>query len=107
MNTSDQVFKIIKIKTQSGSEVTLLSRSIDGIASQFGAVKEPPNPGNLIGVSPEIVFDRGDVYMTGWQTSTFDVSAYRGMIITLSLEAGDVGDSIFDTAILLDEISVQ
>ena len=107
IGSSFQDYFRVKIKTQSGSEVTLLSRSIDGIASQFGAVKEPPNPGNLIAVSPEIVFDRGDVYMTGWQTSTFDVSAYRGMIITLSLEAGDVGDSIFDTAILLDEISVQ
>ena len=42
--------------------------------------------------------------MTNWQTSTFDISAYRDEIITLILLAGDVGDSIYDTAILLDDI---
>lgn len=99
-------FKVI-IKRQNGSEVTLLSKTIDGIAAQFGATKEPPNPGNLIKVSPEIVFDRGDVYMTGWQTSTFDITQFQGQIVTLILAAGDVGDSIYDTAILLDEIKVQ
>jgi hypothetical protein len=53
------------------------------------------------------VFDVGDVYMTGWQTSTFDVSAYKGKRITLSIAAGDVGDSIYDTAILIDDVSVK
>lgn len=97
----------IKIKTQDGNETILFSKTIDGIAAQFGATKEPPNPGNLIIVSPEIVFDRGGVYMTNWQTPTYDITAFRGKIVTLILEAGDVGDSIYDTAILLDEISVQ
>ena len=45
--------------------------------------------------------------MTDWQTSTFDVTAYRGKRITLILAAGDVGDSIYDTAILLDDISIK
>jgi hypothetical protein len=44
--------------------------------------------------------------MTDWQTITFDVSAYQGKRITLILAAGDVGDSIYDTAIILDEISI-
>ena len=99
-------FKVI-IKADDGTENILISKTIDGIAAQFGATKEPPNPGNLISVSPGIVFDRGDVYMTGWQTSTFDVTAYRGKRITLILAAGDVGDSIYDTAILLDDISIK
>lgn len=97
----------VSIKKQDGTEVVLLSKTIDGIAAQFGATKEPPNPGNLVKVSPEIVFDRGDVYMTNWQTSTFDISAFRGQRVTLILAAGDVGDSIYDTAILLDEIKIQ
>ncbi len=97
----------VSIKKQDGTEVVLLSRTIDGIAAQFGATKEPPNPGNLVKVSPEIVFDRGDVYMTNWQTSTFDISTFRGQRVTLILSAGDVGDSIYDTAILLDEIKIQ
>lgn len=99
-------FKVI-IKTENGTENILLNKTVDGIAAQFGATKEPLSPGNLIKVSPDIVFDVGDVYMTNWQTSTFDITAYRGQRITLILAAGDVGDSAYDTAILLDDISVK
>lgn len=105
-------FRIL-VKTPDGNITTLLSKTIDGIAADFGASYDqstnPPTeiPGNLIKVSPEIVFDKGGVYMTNWQTSTYDITPFRGKVVTLILEAGDVGDSIYDTAILLDEISVQ
>jgi len=95
----------ITIKDKDGNVTTLFSNTIDGIAGLFGATKE--SPGQLIAVSPGIVFDQGGVYMTGWQTSTFDISAFKGKRITLILAAGDVGDSIYDTAILLDDISVK
>ncbi len=81
-------FKVI-IKKKDGTEIELLDKSIDAIAAEFGAQKftgaegEIPQPGNLISVSPAIVFDRGGVYMTNWQTSTFDISAYRDEIITI------------------------
>jgi hypothetical protein len=107
IGSSFQDYFRVTIKTEDGTENVLISKTIDGIASQFGATKEPPNPGNLISVSPGIVFDRGGVYMTNWQTSTFDLTAYRGKRITLTLGAGDVGDSIYDTAILLDDISIK
>lgn len=113
IGSSYQDYFKIKIKVQNGSEITLLSKTIDGIAADFGASYDPNTSppteiaGDLVKVSPEIVFDRGDVYMTNWQTSTYDITPYRGKIVTLYLEAGDVGDSIYDTAILLDEISVQ
>lgn len=101
-----QDFFQIKIIKQDGSEVILFRKSIDNIASMFGATQQ--NPGQLIRVSPEIVFDRNDVYMTGWQDDlSFDVTPYRNQIITIVFSAGDVGDSIFDTAILLDDIVVQ
>lgn len=95
----------ISIKEVKGSSTDLLYRTVDGIAADHGATKE--NAGSLISVSPDVVFDRGGVYMTGWKTSTFNVSAYRGKRVTLTLSAGDVGDSIFDTAILLDDIKIQ
>ncbi len=113
INSSFQDFFIVKIKTKNGAETILLSKNIDGIAAEFGAQQftgaegEVPQPGNLVGVSPGIVFDRGDIYMTDWQTSTFDISAYQGKVVTLYLMAGDVGDSIFDTAILLDDITIK
>jgi hypothetical protein len=97
-------FKII-LKKQDGSEVTLLSKNIDGIAAQFGA--DTNQIGQLIKVSPDIVFDEGGVYMTGWQDSSFDLTPYRNQVITVIFIAGDVGDSIYDTAILLDDIIIQ
>ncbi|HVO75243.1 MAG TPA: choice-of-anchor L domain-containing protein [Ignavibacteriaceae bacterium] len=102
-------FRVI-IKTKDGVETELIDKTIDGIASDFGASHPDDSTfiaGNLIDVSPGISFDRGGVYMTGWQTSTFDVSAYRGKRITLTILAGDVGDSIYDTAIILDDISIK
>jgi hypothetical protein len=54
-----------------------MNKTIDGIAADFGASYPPPVAENLIHVSPEIVFDQGDIYMTDWQTSTFDVSSYK------------------------------
>jgi hypothetical protein len=99
-------FKVV-IKTSDGVENVLMDKTIDGIAEEFGASYPPPVAGNLISVSPEIVFDQGDVYMTDWQTSTFDVSAYQGKRITLILTANDIGDSFYDTAILLDDIAIK
>lgn len=104
-------FEIVLISDEFGEEV-LLSKTIDGIAADFGASKpseEYPEgiPGELIAVSPDIVFDRGGVYMTGWQTSTFNISAYKGKCVSLVLRCTDVGDSIYDTAILLDDVTIN
>ncbi len=113
INSSFQDFFIVKIIDKDGNEDVLINRTIDIIANNFGAKEftnkenEVPQPGSLIKLSPEIVFDKGDVYMTGWQTFTFDVSNYRKQIITLVISAGDVGDSSFDTVILLDDISIK
>ncbi len=105
INSQFQDYFRIIIRRTDGTEQVLLSKTIDQIAADFGATRE--NPGNLISVSPDIVFDVGGVYMTNWQTSTFNISQYKGQRITIIFAAGDVGDSIYDTAILLDEISVQ
>ena len=99
-------YKVV-IKTSDGVEHVLINKTIDGIAADFGASNPPPVPGNLISVSPGIVFDQGGVYMTDWQTSTFDVTPYQGKRITLILTANDIGDSIYDTAILLDDIVIN
>jgi len=95
----------IAVRDQNGAETVLLSRTVDAIASSFGATKE--SPGTLINASPGITFDEGGVYMTGWQTSNLNVSAFTGKRITLVIRAGDVGDSVYDTAILIDDVSVK
>jgi len=105
IGSSYQDYFKITIKDKDGNITTLFSKTVDGIAAMFGASKT--SPGSLISVSPGIVFDQSGVYMTGWQTSTYDISAFKGKRITLIFAAGDVGDSIYDTAILLDDIGVQ
>ena len=95
----------IKLIKSDGAEVTLFSKNIDQLATQFGA--DTNQIGQLVKVSPDIVFDRGDVYMTNWQTTTLDVTPYRGQTIVIVLICGDIGDSIYDTAILLDEVKIQ
>ncbi len=104
-------FQVIITKSD-GSQSVLLNKTIDGLAAENGASydKGPPVvaiPGSLISVSPAISFDQGGVFETGWKTSTFDISAYAGQKITLTLRALDAGDSIYDTVILLDDITIQ
>jgi hypothetical protein len=89
-------FRII-IEDESGYRTTVFDKAIDDFAVQY----------TLIPVSPDIVFDQEDVYMTGWQTFTYNISAFAGESVTLIIEAGDVGDSIYDSAILLDMIEID
>ncbi|MEJ6952569.1 Ig-like domain-containing protein [Natronospora cellulosivora (SeqCode)] len=89
--------------TINGDEI--MYRTVDCIAAEFGASKN--QGGSLSSISPDIVFDRGDVWKTGWQEFEYDISEYQGQLITLKFEAYDEGDEIFDTAILLDNIRVE
>jgi len=93
----------VVLKTDS-SEVSLFYRKIDDLAGEVT---------QAIGIhfdQPLWVLDdttEDGVWMTGWTTVTLDVSAYAGKPVTLTFACGDVGDSIFDTAILLDDIKIQ
>jgi len=57
------------------------------------------------GLTPaDVSFDQGGVFMTPWVESTADISKFAGSgNVLLSFFATDVGDSIFDTAILFDK----
>lgn len=50
------------------------------------------------------------VWSTGWQLQSIDISGIaatnQNKPVTIRFSAGDVGDSIFDSAILLDEIKI-
>jgi hypothetical protein len=87
----------ISITDDLGNETELFNKTIDQIAAEYA----------LTLVSPDIVFDQGDVYGTGWQFTSFDVTAFAGQGVTLTIAAGDVGDSYFDTAILLDDVVLE
>lgn len=55
----------------------------------------------------DIGFDQGGVFDTGWRENAIDITALAGDRVTLTLSSTDVGDSIYDTAILLDDIAIE
>jgi len=79
--------------TVTNESVTLLSTWVDALC---GDVFE-------VGFG----FDKGDAYATGWNGFSGAIPAsMQGHKVELTLAASDVGDSIFDTAILIDDIQV-
>ncbi|PKN58299.1 MAG: hypothetical protein CVU56_06560 [Deltaproteobacteria bacterium HGW-Deltaproteobacteria-14] len=63
----------------------------------------------FVGLTPsDIVFDQGGVFNVLWQHSVKNVQALAGTgPVTLRLFATDKGDSVFDTAILIDAIKFK
>jgi hypothetical protein len=56
-------------------------------------------------VPDPIEFDQPTVYTTGWTTQTVDVTQFAGTIgNVLKFAARDVGDSAYDSAILVDNV---
>ena len=57
----------------------------------------------------DVSFDQGGVWMTPWQKTCTDVSGLSGVDkkVNLKFFATDKGDSIYDTVILLDEVTVD
>ncbi len=92
-----QDYFTVKIIDENGNETVYFYKTIDDINAEYA----------LSLVSPDIVFDVGDVYGTGWQYNEFDISAFAGQSITLVFGCGDAGDSIYDTVILLDDIIIE
>lgn len=109
----------VTLETKGGDHVELFHRIIDSVAKDFGAeycesatelqkcIDEGKN-GQLIHVSPAVVFDRGDVWMTDWQYDhEIDISPWAGQVVTLTFETHDQSDSDWDTAVLLDNVRVD
>lgn len=55
----------------------------------------------------DVGFDKGGVYATGWREASIDVTALAGTSGNLVFAAHDVGDGIFDSAILLDRVRIE
>ncbi len=74
----------------------------------FGAC--PAHMGsNYVGLSfSDVQFDQGDAWVTPWQKATFNVSALAGKgPVTLRFYCTDQGDSIYDTAVLVDGVKFE
>lgn len=62
-----------------------------------------------VGLTPsDVQFDQGDCYKTDWQKATFNISKWSGQgPVTLRFFCEDRGDSIYDTAVLIDHIKFE
>lgn len=100
----DDPFEVnLILKDENNRKHNLVSMSVNSIADDFNATES--ERGNLIHVSPDITFDRGDVWMTGWQKAEVDISAYAGENVCLIFSVKDAADSIYTTAVLLDNLN--
>lgn len=57
----------------------------------------------------DINFEGGDdtVYQTGWKKIECDLSEFKGQIVTLRFVVFDVGDSLYDTAAVVDNVILK
>jgi hypothetical protein len=63
------------------------------------------NQDALIETQP--IDDHGDCFKTGWINTSVDVSGYAGEDVTLTFSVLDKGDTIYDTATLVDNIVIE
>ena len=65
--------------------------------------------GKACGLTPsDVQFDQNDTHKTGWQKTTYNVANLAGQgPVTLKFFCTDKGDSIYDTAVLVDAIEFQ
>lgn len=102
----------VTLTTKDGETETILHLTLNDLADQFGAYwnhdEEDGDGGDLISVSPAIQFDMGDVWMTGWQHHEYVIpDEFKGKTVTITFTAEDATDTIYDTAVLLDNIVVK
>ena len=84
------------IKDEEDYEYVLFHETIDSFVG-YG----------LQDVSPPVYFDHGDCYGTDWRLSTYDITEFQNQVVRLIIRIGDVGDSAYDSACLLDDISID
>jgi hypothetical protein len=87
----------VDLVSENGATTNLLYRNVDSLCSSTSPAS--------------FSFDRGDAWTTGWRSEAIDISGFaasnNGKPVTVRFSAGDVGDSIYDTAITLDNIKIN
>ncbi|MBM4343432.1 MAG: hypothetical protein FJ100_08655 [Deltaproteobacteria bacterium] len=102
------------------ASVKMVDVYIDSLCPYDCGEKSPCEPGSPTckcgkdwkTLSPsDVNFDQGGVHMTPWQKTCVDVGALglsgSGKKVDLTFFATDKGDSIFDTVILIDEVTIK
>ena len=92
-----------------GAAVVLQSTKVDDLCGPPSVNSEGVTEYKSPKVKPSTLsFDKGDVWTTGWMTTSMGVpDGMQGQRVRLTLQAYDVGDSIYDTAVLLDDVTLK
>ena len=89
---------------------TIVNAKVDDLCETGCKGGSPGSCGSQYkGLDPgDVSFDQGGVWMTPWVKATVDVAPFVGNgNVTLKFFATDVGDSIYDTAILVDKVEFE
>lgn len=98
--------------TSDGDEYPVVKLTVDDLcAADDGKCEEGQCGSQYVGLEPsDVEFDRGDTHMTDWQKAVFPLDAFdseRNTPVTVTFFCTDTGDSIFDTAVLVDSVSFR
>jgi hypothetical protein len=106
----DDTFRvtITDVKADPDTEILLFQTSVDSLCGACdGSDVTSEACLNLPLIDSPVAFDRGDAWYTGWETNqTVDISAYKGKSVIIKFYIEDKGDTIYDTAVLIDNIRI-
>ena len=102
---SEEFMEYCNSKFDDSFSVSICEVDSNNCASFSTSINTLCNAGGL--TKSDISFDKGDVYNTGWRSGSLDISNLAGKRVNLTIYSSDVGDSIYDTAILVDDITVE
>lgn len=94
-----------KLVDTAGKEYPIVNLSVDDLCKK-GDNGCYSCGGNYVGLTPsDVQFDQGDCHKTDWQKATYNVAQLAGKgPVTLKFFCTDKGDSIYDTAVLVDAV---
>lgn len=94
----DDKFRAVLID-EDGNEIELAYETVN--TSSWTAISGSQSDGGM--------FDGGDetAFHTGWKSINHQITSLAGQTVTLKFRVWDVGDSVYDTAALIDNISLQ
>ncbi|MDE6529711.1 MAG: cellulose binding domain-containing protein [Lachnospiraceae bacterium] len=99
----DDPFTISVSVLEEGQENVIGKYSVNSLAEEYAA--DRTSAGRLICVSPEITLNNcSDIWMTGWISTEFDISAYAGEYVTLKFSVANAADTSYPTLVLIDNI---